>query len=403
MTGTTSHAADAAALGFLYQAQYALLRLWNEQVDDAAIYLETLDDVTLESSGQTILEQLKHSLAEKPDAITVTSVSLWKTIKAWIDVLPKLDLSSTWLHLVTVAEVSEKSELTALLDDTTDRAEVLAALRAEAQRVVDERDHAQKAGIVPIPHEKRAKACKAFLDLAETIQSDIVSRVRLKPGQDDIRKIEDQLAMALTTVLAKDRPHIARSLVEWWNRQIIHAHCGKREKAIPRFELIGQFTQIVADLKNDTLVDHFASELPPSAYQSHAMVGDQLSLIDASEQWRKNVVMNEWRARESRSRWLNDNPRWRQRINQFDDRLVEEWGYRHSDMCLECEDQSDDFKKENGRKVLRWSFLEAPSVIERISPTVESPSYVRGTFHTLSISGRVGWHPDYLKLLGFKK
>jgi len=43
-------------LGFLYQAQYALLRLWNEAVDDAVIYLETLDDVTLESGGETILE-----------------------------------------------------------------------------------------------------------------------------------------------------------------------------------------------------------------------------------------------------------------------------------------------------------------------------------------------------------
>ncbi|RWO82536.1 hypothetical protein [Mesorhizobium sp.] len=105
----TPHSADASALGFLYQAQYALLRLWKEQSDDAVVFLETLDDVVLKTNGETILEQLKHSLSEKPDAITVASLNVWKTLKAWIDVLPNLDLPRTWLHLVTVAEISPNS------------------------------------------------------------------------------------------------------------------------------------------------------------------------------------------------------------------------------------------------------------------------------------------------------
>ncbi|TIR29926.1 MAG: hypothetical protein E5X25_00140, partial [Mesorhizobium sp.] len=75
------HSADASALGFLYQAQYALLRLWKEQSDDAVVFLETLDDVVLKTNGETILEQLKHSLSEKPDAITVASLNVWKTLK----------------------------------------------------------------------------------------------------------------------------------------------------------------------------------------------------------------------------------------------------------------------------------------------------------------------------------
>jgi len=56
LDSTNAHSADAAALGFLYQAHYALLRLWNEPSLEAAIYLETLDDVVLEATGQTILE-----------------------------------------------------------------------------------------------------------------------------------------------------------------------------------------------------------------------------------------------------------------------------------------------------------------------------------------------------------
>jgi hypothetical protein len=243
-----AHSADASALGFLYQAQYALLRLWNEKSLEAVIYLETLDDVVLEANGQTILEQLKHSLATKPEAITLASVNLWKTLKAWIDVLPDIDLSTTSLHLVTVADISPNSSLTVLLNDIESRDELLFALREEAQRVMQERADADAKGVMPLPHAKRAPGCEAFLKLSDIEQAEILSRVKLMPGQQNIKHIEDDLAEALTSVQAKDQPEVAARMVEWWNRQIIHAHCGKRDKAIHRFELVTRHMEIVADI-----------------------------------------------------------------------------------------------------------------------------------------------------------
>ncbi|MDW6021865.1 ABC-three component system protein [Mesorhizobium sp. BAC0120] len=398
-----AHSADASALGFLYQAQYALLRLWNETSLDAVIYLETLDDVVLEANGQTILEQLKHSLSTKPDAITVASVNLWKTLRAWIDVLPDLDLSKTSLHLVTVADISPTSPLKVLLDETEDRGKLLIALQEEAQRVVQERADAEANGIKPLPHAKRAPGCEAFLNLSSDQQAEILSRVRLMPGQQSIRHIEDELAKSLTSVLAKDQPHVAALMVEWWNRQIIHAHCGKRDKAIHRFELVKRHMEIVADIEHDNLVDYFAAELPPETYRSHPMVENQIGLVEGTKTWLQRAVTNEWRARESRSRWSTENPTWRERISKYDDRLAEEWSYRHSDMCEECDGQSDEVKKTKGRELLKWSFYEAPDTIESLTSSVTAPSYVRGTYHVLSIDGRVGWHPDYFALLGFKK
>lgn len=226
--------------------------------------------------------------------------------------------------------------------------------------------------------------------------------MRLKPSQINIRRIEDELAKSLMSVLPKDREHIAKLLVEWWNRQIIHAHCGKRTKAIHRFELISRYTQIIADLEHDSLVDHFATELPPETYQSHPMIGSQIGLIDA-QQWQQRIVTNEWRARNSRSRWSRENPTWREKIAQYDARLIEEWGYKYADMTAACNGCSEDIKKKEGRGLLSWSFYDAPKIIEPLAPSVTSPSYVRGTFHTLSIKGGVGWHPDYEILLGFKK
>ncbi len=403
MDSTNAHSADASALGFLYQAQYALLRLWNEASFEAVIYLETLDDVVLEANGETILEQLKHSLSTKPDAITIASVNVWKTLKAWIDVLPNLDLSKTSLHLVTVADISPTSPLKVLLDETGSRDKLLFALQEEAQRVIQDRADAEAKGIKPLPHAKRAPGCEAFLKLSDDLQAEILSRVRLKPGQQNIRYIEDELAKWLTSVLAKDQPQVAALMVEWWNRQIIHAHCGKRDKAIHRFELVKRHMEIVADIEHDNLVDYFAAELPHDTYRSHPMVENQISLVGGTETWLQRAVTNEWRARESRSRWSTENPTWQERISKYDDRLAEEWSYKHSDMCEECDGQSDEVKKTKGRELLKWSFYEAPDKIETLASSVTAPSYVRGTYHVLSIGGRVGWHPDYFALLGFKK
>ncbi|RWP38204.1 ABC-three component system protein [Mesorhizobium sp.] len=397
----TPHSADASALGFLYQAQYALLRLWKEQSDDAVVFLETLDDVVLKTNGETILEQLKHSLSEKPDAITVASLNVWKTLKAWIDVLPNLDLPRTWLHLVTVAEISPNSPLQVLLSETESRDELVAALKEEARRVIQERTSAA-ANRTLLPHTKRAPACEAFLKLSDDVQAEILSRARIMPGQQNIRQIENELAKTLTSVLSKDQSQVAALMVEWWNRQIIHAHCGKRDKAIPRFELVKRRMEIVADIEHDTLVDYFAVELPPESHKSHPMVANQISLVGGTEAEFRRAVTNEWRARETRSRWSTENPWRRELIARYDDRLAEEWCDRHVDICHECNGLSEETKQSKGRALLKWSHYEAPDKIESIAPSVTTPSYIRGTYQVLSIDGRVGWHPDYVALLGFK-
>lgn len=399
MDNKNPHSADAAALGFLYQAQYALLRLWNETSDDAVVFLETLDDVVLKVNGETILEQLKHSLSEKPPAITLASLNLWKTLKAWIDVLSELDLSRTWLHLVAVAEISPTSPLQVLVTEDESRESLVLALQEEARRVVRERTEAEAKGETPLPHAQRAAACEAFLKLSDELQGEILSRARIKPGQKNIAQLEDELAGALTTVLAKDRAHVAAIMVEWWNRQIVHAHCGKRDKAIRRFELVKRHMEIVGDIENDALIDYFATGIPPESYRSHPMVANQINLVGGTNAELRRAITNEWRARETRSRWTNENPLRRELIASYDDRLTEEWSDRHIDMCDECDGHSEDAKKEEGRKLLKWSHYQAPNDLESIAQSITTPSYVRGSYQVLSISGRVGWHPDYRTLL----
>jgi len=57
--------------------------------------------------------------------------------------------------------------------------------------------------------------------------------------------------------------------------------------------------------------------------------------------------------------------------------------------------------KKKGHDLLVWSHYEAHKAVNAIDSGVTKPSYIRGSYQVLSIDGRVGWHPEYRKLLGF--
>src|SRR5258705_2457624 len=162
-----SHSAEAAALGFYFQAFYALLTLLTQDTDNAAIGVEQLDDVDLKVDGQTLLFQLKHSVNAAPPPITLKSRALWRTIKVWIDALPTLSLSETTLHLVAVASIPSDSPVTVLTSEGVDRNDLVEAMVEEAQRVVDARAAAAESA-KKLPYADRVDGCEAFLALSET-------------------------------------------------------------------------------------------------------------------------------------------------------------------------------------------------------------------------------------------
>lgn len=377
--------------------------LWREPDDEAVVLIETLDDVVLVASGQTLLDQLKHSLANPPSPITIKSVSLWKTLRAWIDVLPDVDITRTKFNLITVADVQEGSVLETLLEENSDRSELLLALKEEAERVHKERVEAKSAGKSKLPHADRAAGCEAFLSLEDDLRLQLISSTRLKPRQVDIANIEQALANSLTSVPVANRPTVAQKLVEWWDRQVLYSMCGKREKAISRFEVLQRHSEIIADIELDKLPNPFKTVLPPASYKPDSMIEKQISLVGGSSVELNRAIREEWRARKTRSAWSTENPARYDLILQYDERLTEEWADRHSDMVEQCDGISADEAKEKGHALLNWSHYDAPNDLEPISSTVVAPYYIRGSFQVLSTTGQVGWHPNFRSLLGFDK
>ena len=112
MSVPSSAAAGPQALGYLYQAQYALYALLPAIGEESALILAGLDDVELQSATATELQQLKHHLSTKRQAVLSNrSPDWWKTLRVWGDLLQQSqwDLLRTRLALLTTATAAPGS------------------------------------------------------------------------------------------------------------------------------------------------------------------------------------------------------------------------------------------------------------------------------------------------------
>lgn len=395
-----SHSAEAAALGFYFQTFFALLTLLTQDTDNAAVSIEQLDDVDLKVDGQTLLYQLKHSIAAPPPPITLRARALWRTLKVWVDNLPSLSLSETTLHLVTVAVIPSNSPLNALTSLETDKSDLVKALVAESQRVVDARTTAEKAKKA-VPYQDRIEGCEAFLALTETERLNLLRRALIVQDSPSIAEIEGRVAERLRILPVEQRPLVASQLLEWWDRQIVYSLCGMRDRVVLRTELQHQISSIVGDIEQGKLAADFETVNPPEDYQPDSMLARQIRLVEGKTSDLSKAIREEWKAREQRSKWLNRNPAMVTLINEYDRVLEEHWSDRHCQMVEDCVELDEKRKCASGLKILRWTHEDAPNVIRPIAEGWSAPYYVRGSYQVLAINLTVGWHPEYaVKLRG---
>lgn len=394
-----THAAEGAALGFWFQSLYALLTLVAQATDDAAIGIEQMDDVELRADGQKLLYQLKHSISEVPPPISIKSRSLWRTIKVWVDALPSLVLSETTLLLVTVGGIVTNDALGVLTSTTEDRGELVSAMTAEAERVREARAEATKAGTA-LPYADRADACQAFLGLSETERLNLLRRALIKPDSPAVPEVETQIAAHLHILPANQRAPVVVRLVEWWDRQILYSLCGKRERIITRGELQSQISAIIADLEQGKLIPEFETVSHPEDYQPDGMLARQIELVRGKPSDFERAIREEWKAREQRARWVDSNPALASKINDYDIVLREHWSDRHIRLVEDCAEMEGGEKSASGLLLLRWTHNEAPTTVRPIADGWGAAYYVRGSYQVLAINLKVGWHPDYVTLLG---
>ena len=397
------HSAVNAALGFYYQSLYGLLSIVRASNDDAAVCLERLDDVEILTNGQSLLSQLKHSLGKKPAAVTLSSSALWKTLKAWIDVLPAVSLNDTRFQLVTVAPLSSGSPLEVLLDNLSPRTHLLTLLRDEAQRVVDEHLAGKKAKKQPCPHADRFSSCIAYLELNDIVREKLLSRITVQPATSNINEIPKDIEKELKNFPPERREAITQKLMEWWDLQVVYSFCNKRDRAISMLEVQRKVEEISGELVREELLADFQFVTPPGDHTPPSMISRQLQLVGGSMREIQAAEREEWRARSQRHKWLNERVDMAVRIDHYDQLLVEAWGDKHGVMVETQENTTEGAKRASGLEIFRWSYDQAHSQLPPFAHNWNTSYYVRGSYQVLAVDQEVGWHPDYRVLLAEKK
>lgn len=395
-----SHSAEGAALGFYYQSLYALRAILEQPHDDAAVCLERLDDVEVVSNGKPLLAQLKHSITAKPIAVTLASRALWRTLKAWIDVLPRIVLEETRFQLVTVAPLGTKDVLAVLIEETGDRGPLHDLLVLEAQRVIDEHETARGSDTLPLPHADRVAGCAAFLKLGQAKRNALLARITIRPGASNIASISIDIAAQLVNFPPEKRPAICARLIEWWDLQVIFTLCGKRERFIFKIEVQQKIAELAGEIERDELLPDFENALLPDDYEPDSMIARQIELVGGKRSDVRQAVREEWRARAQRHKWCLERFDMATRIDHYDKVLLEAWSDKHERMVEKCEGGEDALKQKSGYQLLRWSYDAAHAEVRSFANNWSASYYVRGTYQVLAVDLQVGWHPQFKQLLG---
>lgn len=397
------HSAVGPALGYYFQAIYALLLMLKSTDDAAFVSVESWDDVYLEDGCQKELHQLKHSI-DASIKIGLKSRELWKTMKVWADYCAKNNPTSGKFVLATVADVDPDSPLVVLSDETASRDALKHEVTFEAERVIKERIKALAEGKhqKDLPYQDRYKGCEAFLGLSSSLQSSLLKNIHHRKGVFQIHEAVDKVASAIRSTTPEElRLPLAKKIIVWWDREVVESLTGERKRCIYAEELKDYIASKTAELYTDGLSDDMAEIDVPSPATPHPILEKQLAIIDATETQKKRSLRTEMRARIQRGKWLDDNLATATKLRKFDARLVEEWSDRFEAIkeILKKNVVSEETKKEIGRELLDWSHLDAPQDVPPIKHTWNDKDLVRGSYQILSIKKSVGWHAEYDSLI----
>ncbi|CAK8721485.1 hypothetical protein GMJAKD_10695 [Candidatus Electrothrix aarhusensis] len=405
-----NHSAVGPALGYYYQAYYAVITLWKAQDDEAFVSLESWDDVYLEDGDIKSLHQLKHTI-DPNKKIGVKSLEIWKTLKVWCDYCVKNNPHKGEFVLATVADVDPASSLILLSDESTSREKLLEELIVEAKRVKTLREEQNKKNELliqqgkkelPLPHKDKYKGCYAFLDLDEKKRKTLIANIRHRKGLWSIDRCQDEIIKIISPLTIESiRKPLAQRILEWWNREVVDSLLGKRARGIYSFEIKEFATKTSSQLYHDGLPDDISDMDTPTDLIPEGNMKRQLEIINANSSQIRRALRTEWRARTQQNKWIEENPANSQRLIKYNKVLIEEWDDRHSDIKEKISRQhvAENEKKTEGRDLLNWSHYDAPQQVRPITKSWNNNDFVRGTYQILAKNLQVGWHPDFKTLL----
>ncbi|MBJ8747882.1 hypothetical protein I5403_25930, partial [Citrobacter farmeri] len=240
-------------------------------------------------------------------------------------------------------------------------------------------------------------------------KDDFLSRIIIFDGGPRIEDLPTIIKNQHMRIIRRDnRDAIFERLEGWWNNTIVDLLTGKRKEAIFGYEISDKLAAFSEEYKSDNLPITFRGKIPVGeidAMNDPRLFVVQLREIGVSSNRIRNAILDYYRAFEQRSSWARENLLVTGEMEDYEDRLVDEWS-RYKDVVFEelDENSADEVLITAGKALYQWADLESGNIHSlRIRERVTEPYVVRGGFHILANSRplpKIFWHPHFLNRIG---
>jgi hypothetical protein len=389
MEGSASpYSAAEQGLGYIFQPRFALLKLL-ELPESSAVFIEKEDDVDFVfEGGKRSLGSLKHKAPG--DTLTDLSIDFWKSVRIWLAYYCKTGGpgSDGRFFLFSTAEITEGS----FLAEFTDRAR--GEDRAEAAQNALDRSKSALIG----------KVRDALAELDEGQRRDFFDRITILDATPRITDLPALIDAHLRIVRREYRTAVFERLEGWWMDLAIKMLAGERTEPVYGHEVSDKLNAINEEYRADNLPITFRNRLPDgqidAATDSRLFV-KQLRILDLSTTRIRNAIIDYYRAFEQRSSWARESLLNSGEIEEYEDRLIDEWT-RYREIVFERlnDTSSEDACLAAGKELYSWAEMETLHM--RIRERVTEPYVVRGAFHILANASprpQVYWHPRFFERL----
>jgi len=292
---TNSHfSASEPALGYTYQARFALLKLL-QLPEDNAILLEKDDDLDfIDDKGVKTLASLKHKATG--DRLTDLSTDFWKSLRIWLARYNRDGRSECTLRffMFTTSIVAKDSFLANLLPTEKNHPSSVLPLAEEA---------------LSTTKSKVIKPIKAEFDqLSEDEKKDFLSRVVIFDSSPRIENVpEIIIGQHLRTVRREFRRPVYERFEGWWSDLVIQLLSGQRISEVFGHEVSDKLSSITDEYKTDNLPINFRGAKPEGEVDPESdlrLFVVQLREIGIMPNRIQNAIYDYYRAFKQRSSWL---------------------------------------------------------------------------------------------------
>lgn len=394
---TDKYSAGEQGLGYIYQARLALLHLL-QLPEDTAVFLEKDDDLDfVDSNGGKSLASLKHKAVG--DRLTDLSTDFWKSVNIWLARYKRDGRAASNLRffLFTTGKVSTDSFLTRLLGDqpvppdAPTLTELADAALAKSKSLL----------IGPIAGE--------FNELTDPEKQDFLERILILDGSPRIGDIPATIRdKHMRSIRREHREFVLERLEGWWTDAVIKLLTGVRTEGIFGYEVSDKLSNFAEEYRADNLPITFRGKTPADEIDTEAdsrQFVAQLRLIGISSNRIRSAILDYYRAFEQRSAWARENLLVSGEVEEYEDRVSDEWS-RYKEVAFEKleANSAEEALREAGLTLYNWAEFETGKIESlRIRARVTEPYVLRGSFHILANSTpepKVYWHPRFLDRLG---